>query len=821
MEASTIDDKTTDSRPRRESRHRELWGWLFPLGCAIVVVLSLHPSLLFSNTTTAGGDTGAHFIVPYFAKTQLFAHFELTGWTSIWYGGFPLFTFYFPLPALLVAGVSLVIPYDIAFKLITVSGSLALPFALYYLGRCAKLRQPYPIVLSLAGFAYLYDLTYTIDGGNLASTLAGEYAFSISLAFGIWFLAIVVKGLDTPRRIAGAALLYGLCAFSHLLPAFFVAALALVYVLTGRRVKEVVRLGIVGLLGILMIALWVVPFLWNVGYTTSMGWTKVTTYVQSLAPDPLRPWIYLALLGVVISVMKRRRFGLTFAIAGVVSAVAFVVFPQGAVYNARMLPFYVISVYVLAGVAVAEIALWAPRLSELVRQSLSELRDDEGDPFSVDQLSEASARGLTDSKADLLESYLKDQEGAGDGPGEDVWLASQRASFGPSPLRSHHARRDRFERQSTLIGVVTFLLIVVVGVLPPLVSLPSWLASHVTPSFVPEWAAWNYSGYEAKPGWLEYQRLMSTMSSVGKSDGCGRAMWEYNSNQNNFGTPMALMLLPYWTNSCIDSMEGLFFESSATTPYHFLNQSELSASPSEAMAGLPYAGLNVPLGVRHLQLLGVRYYMAFTPEVKAAASQDHSLKLIRVVPAVDPGATGSVLGESWNIYRVLGSRLVTPLKHTPVVWHGLKGGSSQWLTYATAWYQSPSSWTVFRAQNGPASWRRTVPGASVPQGKNLPSVKVTKIDQTNSTLSFSVSKVGVPTLVKISYFPNWHATGAQGPYRVAPNEMVVVPTSHHVVLSYGTTTLDNVTTVVSVIAFLGLLAVLIDPRRMRRIIGRV
>ena len=28
------------------------------------------------------------------------------------------------------------------------------------------------------------------------------------------------------------------------------------------------------------------------------------------------------------------------------------------------------------------------------------------------------------------------------------------------------------------------------------------------------------------------------------------------------------------------SMEGLYFEASATTPYHFLLQSELSASPS-------------------------------------------------------------------------------------------------------------------------------------------------------------------------------------------------------------------------------------------------
>ena len=44
-------------------------------------------------------------------------------------------------------------------------------------------------------------------------------------------------------------------------------------------------------------------------------------------------------------------------------------------------------------------------------------------------------------------------------------------------------------------------------------------------------------------------------------------------------------------------------------------------------------------------------------------------------------------------------------------------------------------------------------------------------------LSFHVDKVGVPVLVKVSYFPNWTAHGAEGPYRIAPNLMVVVPTS--------------------------------------------
>ena len=45
-------------------------------------------------------------------------------------------------------------------------------------------------------------------------------------------------------------------------------------------------------------------------------------------------------------------------------------------------------------------------------------------------------------------------------------------------------------------------------------------------------------------------------------------------------------------------------------------------------------------------------------------------------------------------------------------------------------------------------------------------------------------RASVPVLVKISYFPNWEVDGAKGPYRVAPNFMVVIPTSKHVRLHY-------------------------------------
>ena len=70
--------------------------------------------------------------------------------------------------------------------------------------------------------------------------------------------------------------------------------------------------------------------------------------------------------------------------------------------------------------------------------------------------------------------------------------------------------------------------------------------------------------------------------------------------------------------------------------------------------------------------------------------------------------------------------------------------------------------------------------------------------------------------VKVSYFPNWEASGADGPWRVGPNLMVVVPTSERVELSYGWTAVDLGAILLSVVG-LGAVAVLAlaDRRRIR------
>jgi hypothetical protein len=790
-------------------RRRPVEAWVTALlvaGSSAFVFFQLHPELLLADTTAAGGDMGAHVWAPAYLREHLLPNLRLSGWTPDWYAGFPVYVFYMVVPSLLIVllDVFLFLDYNVAFKLVSVSGLVLLPVAAWAFGRLARLPFPYPGVLAVATVPFVFERSFSIYGGNAASTLAGEFAFSISLAFALVFLGVVHRGLETGKSRAAAAVLLALTVTCHLIPAIFalvaaavilafrirwtwlgfsigvavaggavifatvllpllptavlvvvvVAVVALAVRFRGQRERVIRSFGANRLrywwfvsavgTGTLLTCFWALPFYANRKYMTDMGWEKLTNYLQLLFPGRIgdrlahlwdgvnttlggsshevvdravtgdMTWVIaLAAVGVGTSIAFRRRFGLWLTATAGVLAVTFALAPQGRLWNARLLPFWYLLLYFLAAVAVVELV---------------------------------SAVAVLVSR---------------DG----------------TPLRGVH-----------LGGPVLAALVTACAVGFPLWSLPfgdasasagtyRWLFWETRDhSFVPAWARWNYEGYERKDAYGEYVDVVTTMEGVGEAHGCGRAMWEYEKELDRFGTPMALMLLPHWTDGCIGSMEGLYFEASATTPYHFLNQSELSAAPSRAERELPYGNLDVELGVRHLQLLGVKYYLAFSPGAVAQA-------------AANPDLTEVASTGAWHVYEVADADLVEPLANDPAVVEGVDVGGRTWQDMAVDWYLRPDDWDVFRAADGPEGWQRIDEGET-PEVTSRPEATVSDIRATEDTIRFRVDRTGVPVLVKASYFPNWKATNAKGPYRVAPNLMVVVPTGNEVSLRYGRTGID-------------------------------
>ncbi len=673
---------------------------------------------------------------------------------------------------------------------------------------------------------YLFDRSFSILGGNIASTLAGEFAFSMALSFALLYLGVVGRGLESGKYRAWAAILLAATALCHLIPLFFAVAGTFVWFLLylswsrlSARTAALLGFGSVVLGGLLtttslwrqelffedfpasfvrfgvitaavavvlfgvalfiidppwarlwwllpvlgvggaLSAFWTIPFYLRHGYMNDMGWEKKLNYGNylfertkldpQLVDSPPIKWLLAlaavgALMGIVFMFIERRRAGFFWFVMAVVAAVAFTIVPQGRLWNARLLPFYYLALYLLAAIGVGYIGR---TVAMLVAKDPARPARAVGGAVAI----AGAVVGLV-----LLALPLHAMPNYIGIPGHGIQLGQESGN-----------------------------------------SYKWWFLPTVKDnSFVDSWARWNFEGYEGKPAYPEYHDIIQTMGQLGQDNGCGRAMWEHEEEHNRYGTPMALMLLPFWTKGCIGSMEGLYFEASSTTPYHFINQDELSSAPSNAQRDLPYvpgapSQTEFDLGIEHLQMLGVKYYMAISDRMIDFGRRNADLQEV---------ATSG----PWVVFEVQGSPLGRAARQPaggdvrPVRRRARLAGPVDGLVH------EPGRLVGAPHRRRPRfDWQRVAKGEQ-PEIRPQTPVTVSNISTGTDSIEFDVSEPGTPILVKTSYFPNWQATGADGPWRVTPNLMVVVPTSNHVELHYGYTKVEFLGYGVSLLGVVGL-----------------
>src|SRR5690606_40291155 len=90
---------------------------------------------------------------------------------------------------------------------------------------------------------------------------------------------------------------------------------------------------------------------------------------------------------------------------------------------------------------------------------------------------------------------------------------------------------------------------------------------------------------------------------------------------------------------------------------------------------------------------------------------------------------------------------------------------------------------------------------------------VSDVEIEDHRISFTTTAVGVPHLVKVSYFPNWVAEGALGPYHAAPSLMVVVPEQEQVVIEFRNQAPEWLGIFLTVVGTAGLVTALVSLRR--------
>ena len=284
---------------------------------AIIILLSIgafilsyfRPEYLFSNSTITGGDMASHVYPAKYLRDYLLPHFKISGWSQAHYCGYPLFLFYFPLPFIFIAVLSFILPFAIAFKLVTVLGVFLIPLAAYDCLRRLEFEFPVPTTGALFMLPFLFNEGNSMWGGNIPSLLAGEFAYQIGLGLFLLFAGQLYNGVNAGKHAVRNAVLLAAIGLTHGYTFVFAVALAPFFILTGEKAslsKRTSYLAAVYGLGTGLMSFWFVPMLANQGWTIPFKWTWSFQFFEVM-PISMILFLPLAAAGV-----KRTRRSLYF-----------------------------------------------------------------------------------------------------------------------------------------------------------------------------------------------------------------------------------------------------------------------------------------------------------------------------------------------------------------------------------------------------------------------------------------------------------------------------------------------------------------------------
>ena len=688
---------------------------------AIILVL-LRVDLIFLDNTPTGGDMGAHVVpIKYFIE-NFASNFKINGWSNDWFAGYPLYFFYFPFPAILTYLFNLIIPYGVAFKLM-VAGSIVL--IIYSIEKLLR-KEDYLFSHIGIGAGLMFALTesFTIYGGNLASTLAGQFSFTYSLAFANLAIYYITKS-NNRYKIPISSFFLALCLLSHLIPfILYLPAYSIYWIIN----KEKIQLKILSIfLFSSLVTRFVVPLIYNLEFTTNMSYTPYTRVKDLIKPDIL-PYTFFLLLFLFGSFnFKKLKVYKIFSIFEfyllIISIILYFYVPEGALWNGRLVPFFNLGIIIV--------------FFKMLDYLLNEILEFQQGKLIIKLLILSSIVGC------LYIFY-------------DKWI----------------------EYSKYKLFILSIILLVSLGVilfynsLYKLFSLGISVLIISSISFLPHWVNWNFTGYEGKTDWQEIEELYSTLNNLPP----GRIMWEPNSDLNKYGTPMVLMTIPLFTEHT--SMEGLYFDSSITTPFHFIAVSGLSEKPSNPVGGLSYINNDFKKGVQYLKDLGVDYFISYTESITDKAINSIDLELLFV-------------SEPFSVFKIETNKIELvnqSLEIFPRISFYERTISS---IFRNTEYENffEQSYNNFRYLD---EYRIIeLPEGIIVNSSNDAELIIDNLIISSDEIKFTTNKPNELHIVKVSYFPNWKLDKGLGPYRISPSFMSIVPYENNVSLSFERSNIET------------------------------
>lgn len=646
------------------------------------------PELLLLDTTTAGGDTATHNYPAEYMYEYLIPRGKIIGWCPGWYGGFPLFQFYFPLNFVMMYALTPFVSIKVAFKLVTVLGTFMLPVCVLIAMKLMRFKFPIPAIAAVFTLPFLFMEANSMWGGNIPSTLAGEFSFSFSFALTVVFLGLLYRGINSykggrkkadKKFMLHNAVLFAFVILSHVYTMLF-AGLTSLFFLIKRNKKEIfenfVYLFKTYGLALLLTAFWLLPLILQLEYTIAYNYVWVIDDLRKVFPEILTPFYGIATITFVWSVGKKDSRIVFIGFSLLVSLVLYLFASEMGVVDIRFVPFIQFFPLLIAAYGVGKLF---GRIEAGIKM-----------------------RGLN-------------------------WFVR--------------------------MGLPIVILIIVLV----------WVNKHVT--YIDYWIKWNYEGFERKSLWNVYWSLNEFLKGPSADP---RVVYEHSPLHDAAGSLRAFENLPLFSGR--STLEGLYMQSTITSPFSFYIQSEVSKLTSCPLPGYSCTSMDVTRAAPHLRMFNVKHIIARTEEaIEAYHADEENYKHVKSF-------------SPYEIFELQGEHayVVVP-EYEPVFFV-----TEDWKSTSYEWFKKEYAIDVHLVFN-------PVLKSKLQTANDLYDLPRTKIESEcliqehvyNEEVRFTTTCVGKPHIIKISYYPNWHVDGADDVYMVSPSFMLVYPTQENVRLYYG------------------------------------
>lgn len=313
-----------------------------------------------------------------------------------------------------------------------------------------------------------------------------------------------------------------------------------------------------------------------------------------------------------------------------------------------------------------------------------------------------------------------------------------------------------------------------------------WVQPNV--HFIDDWAKWNYRGFENKQVWAQYSAVNSFLNGTENDP---RVVFEHSPKHDAAGTIRAFEMLPFFSGR--STLEGLYMQSTPSSPFVFFTQSEISRIASCPFPNRRCSRFNLTLGTEHLKVFNVKHFVSISDEVKGALRNHTSYKLV-------------FEKQPYEVYELLTNEtgyVVIP-KYKPVFFPRTK-----WQNRSFDLFENDSDVTiVFDAD---VKVEPAISRESINRSCNI------KTEVREEEILFTTNCVGVPHLIKVSYFPRWKSENGEKIYLVSPSFMLIYPEKEQVRLYFGRTWVENSTLMLSALGWVILIAYRPLMKRLRKL----